>query len=83
MAWSVTFSQPLPRCEPGLRGCTVSTLLSSSTPRSDQDVRLPFDGSGRLRSPVYSVKMLTRLGGSRFTAGDTEKLSPTGFPGVG
>ena len=32
---------------------------------------------------MYSRKMLIRLGGRRRTSGATEKLSPTGFPGVG
>src|SRR2546430_12486611 len=43
--------------------------------------RSPFDGRGKPRSAEYSVKMLTRLGGSRRTSGATEKLSPTGWPG--
>jgi hypothetical protein len=34
MACSVTCSHPLPRCDPGWPGVTVSTRLSSSTPRS-------------------------------------------------
>src|SRR5216683_1735004 len=46
MACSVTSSQPLPRCEPGLPGWTVSTRLSSSTPRSLHGVRSPFAGAG-------------------------------------
>ena len=74
---------PCPGARPGGRGWTVSTRLSSSTPRSAHGVRSPFDGRGKPRSAEYSVKMLSRLGGSRRTSGATEKLSPTGWPGVG
>ncbi|COX50955.1 Uncharacterised protein [Mycobacterium tuberculosis] len=46
IAHSVTASQPLPRCDAGLLGRTVSTLFNSNTPRCAQGVRSPFEGSG-------------------------------------
>ena len=44
IAHSVTASQPLPRCDAGLLGRTVSTLFSNSTPRCAQGVRSPHGG---------------------------------------
>jgi len=44
---------------------------------------VPGAGRGKPRSSPYSRKILTRLGGSLFTSGATEKLRPTGCPGVG
>src|SRR5256886_3803801 len=46
IACSVTSSQPLPWCEFGLPGSTVSALFSSSTPFSAQAERSPLDGAG-------------------------------------
>src|ERR1700761_312767 len=83
IAHSVTASHPLPRCDAGLLGRTVSTLFSSSTPRCAHGVRSPQDGCGCPRSAVYSSKMLDRLRGSGRTSGATEKLRPTACPGVG
>ena len=45
IACSVTASQPLPRCDPGFPGWTVSTLLSSSTPRWSTASGPPSPGS--------------------------------------
>src|SRR5690606_36452498 len=78
MARSVISSQPLPWWEFGLPGCTVSALLSSSTPCSAHGVRSPLDGSGYPRSSQYSRKMLTRLLGSGRTSGATAKDNPIG-----
>ena len=83
MARSVTASQPLPRWAAERPGCTVRQRLSSSTPRSVHGVRSPVEGVGCPRSLASSAKMLRRLGGSGRTSGATEKLSPTGWPGVG
>ncbi len=83
MACSVTASQPLPRCEPGLPGATVRTRLRSRTPCCVQGVRSPLAGCGRPRSSRYSWRMLRRLPGSGLTSGATLKLRPTGWPGVG
>jgi len=46
IAHSVTASHPLPRWDAELPGWTVSTRLSSSTPRWAHGVRSPFDGFG-------------------------------------
>ncbi len=83
MACSVTSSQPLPRCAPGLRGAVVSALLSSSTPCCVHGVRSPLDGRGSPRSECISRKMFSRLPGSERTSGETAKLSPIAIPGVG
>ncbi|CNI60203.1 Uncharacterised protein [Mycobacterium tuberculosis] len=83
IAHSVTASQPLPRCDAGLLGRTVSTLFNSITPRSAQGVKSPHEGGGCPRSAEYSLKMFSRLRGSGRTSGATEKLSPTACPGVG
>ena len=55
MARAVTASQPLPWWLAGAPGRTVSTRLSSSTPRSVHGVRSPVDGVGRPRSVASSV----------------------------
>ncbi len=83
MAWSVTASHPLPRCEAGAPGRTVSTLLSSMTPCVVQGLRSPFAGRGTPTSEPSSVKMFARLRGSGATCGWTEKHRPMGWPGVG
>ena len=46
IAHSVTASQPLPRCEAGVPACTVSTRLSSMTPRCAHGIRSPVAGAG-------------------------------------
>ena len=63
MTRSVNVSQPLPACEAGEPGATVSTLLRSRTPRSAQGVRSPVAGTGRPRSVPSSAKMLRSDGG--------------------
>src|SRR5690625_4528664 len=83
MAWSVTASQPLPRCEAGLPGCTVRARFSSSTPLSAQADRSPVAGGGAPTSLASSVKMFTNERGSGRTWGCTEKDSPMACPGVG
>src|ERR1700758_2452167 len=83
IAHSVTTSQPLPRWDAGFPGCTVNPLLSSKTPCCAHGVRSPLDGVGYPRSAQYSPKMFSRLRGNGLTSRATEKLSPTGWPGVG
>ena len=63
MAASVKPSQPLPWCEAAMACWTVSTLLSSSTPRSDQGVRQPWSGARKPRSRWISLNMFCSEGG--------------------
>ena len=58
----------------------MSTLFSSSTPRSAQGVRSPVAGVGRPRSVPSSAKMLRSDGGGVTPAG-TENESPIAWPG--
>ena len=83
IAASVISSQPLPRCDPGVPGATVSTLLSSRTPWSAHGLRSPVSGRAQPRSSWSSRKMLLRLRGIGRTSGATENDSPTAWPGVG
>ncbi len=74
----VMASQPLPRCEPGEPGWTVSTLLSSSTPWVNHGLRSPLGGGAMPRSSLSSLYMLRSEAGSGVTSGPTENDSPTG-----
>src|SRR5690606_35354230 len=80
MAWSVKPSQPLPWCAPALPCSTLSTALSSSTPRRAQGSRQPWSGRGRPSSCPISLKMLSSDGGTG-TPGSTEKHRPWAWPG--
>ena len=79
MTRSVNCSQPLPACEAGLPGETVSTAFRSSTPRSAQGVRSPVEGRGSPRSVASSSWMFCSDGGGG-TPGGTEKQSPIACP---
>ena len=81
MASPVTSSQPRRRWEPAAPGETVSTRLSSITPCASQWERSPEVSS----SPVSSRSSRAMLTNDRGIGcpGATEKLSPTGSPGVG
>ena len=83
IAASVTISHPLSWWLPGLPASTVRHLFSSMTPWLVQGVRSPFAGIGMPRSSVSSLYKLVRLRGIGLTSGATQKLSPTGCPGVG
>ena len=54
-AHAVTSSQPLPLCDAGAPGRTVSTRLSSSTPCSNQCVRSPW-GAGSMPRSAFSSR---------------------------
>src|SRR5699024_7135912 len=55
IACSVISSHPLPWCEFGSPGRTVSDRFNNNTPCSVHGVRSPVDGSGCPRSATYSL----------------------------
>ena len=61
-------------------GATVSTVLSSKTPRCAQGSKQPCSGMAKPRSRVNSLRMLRKLGGMG-TPGGTEKAKPWACPG--